>query len=57
MMLTGDETLKKPVVYAPPETNLQADLNHYFGLRKSNPVFEEDEDFCMKIAEDNNFLN
>jgi hypothetical protein len=57
MMLTGDETLKKPVVYAQPETNLQADLNQYFGLRKSNPVFEEDDDFCMKISEENNFLN
>ena len=57
-MLTGDETLKKPVVYAQqPETNLQADLDHYFGLRKSNPVFEEDEDYCMKISDDNNFLN
>ncbi len=45
MMFTNDETLKKQAEPAPPDhnqmvSNLQADLDLYFGLRKQ--VFESD---------------
>jgi len=41
------------------QNDLQAELEQYFGLRKGSNqlVFDEQDDICMKISDDNNYLN
>ncbi len=62
-MLTGDETLKrKPqqqMEVFQAQNDLQAELEQYFGLRKGSNqlVFDEQDDMCMKISDDNLNLN